>query len=98
MSTAAASSASSFNEEHLKIFYDRLFPYSPMFEWLSYGDQDLFWRREFSFTLANDVYIRYLSFQNAQEFRDKVRGASTPPLDDWGDASHFFCFGAPYEN
>jgi hypothetical protein len=40
----------------------KLFPYEPMHQWLSYGGSDraadAFSKREFSFTLANDVYIR----------------------------------------
>lgn len=44
-------------------FAARLFPYQPMYRWLAYGGQgptagDNFSRREFSFTLANDIYIR----------------------------------------
>jgi hypothetical protein len=52
---------------------DRLFPYDAMFNWLSYGkssapqaatlmddpDRHYFSRREWSFTLEDDVYIRY---------------------------------------
>lgn len=53
-----------------------------MFEWLRYGhdskdsgdpDKDFFFRREFSFTKANDVYIRYLSFQSAKDFAERVK-------------------------
>lgn len=40
----------------------KLFPYEPMHQWLSYGGSDkagdAFSKREFSFTLANDIYIR----------------------------------------
>uniref|UniRef100_A0A7S4UQ03 DNA primase n=1 Tax=Guillardia theta TaxID=55529 RepID=A0A7S4UQ03_GUITH len=48
-----------------------------MFQWLSYSPaeqsndskSEVFARREFSFTLANDVYIRYLSYSSAQEWK-----------------------------
>ena len=30
---------------------------------------DYFYKREFSFTLANDIYCRYLSFKSADDFR-----------------------------
>jgi DNA primase small subunit len=32
----------------------------------------LFTHREFAFTLAGDVYIRYNSFQNVDEFKREV--------------------------
>jgi len=41
----------------------KLFPYEPMHQWLSYGGSDkagdAFSKREFSFTLNNDIYIRF---------------------------------------
>jgi DNA primase catalytic subunit len=50
-----------------------------MCKWLGYGTQNeksaadnLLCRREFSFTIAEDVYIRYLSYENADALR-KVR-------------------------
>jgi DNA primase small subunit len=70
-----------FDLQHLRVFYEKLYPYNAMYQWISYGEQDLFWRREFSFTLANDVYIRYLSFQNAEEFKDKVKKDQPHKID-----------------
>lgn len=63
--------------DSLQVFYSRLFPFEAMHRWLAYGTgEDLakskFFHREFSFTLENDVYIRYLSFRNAQEFKQMV--------------------------
>ena len=74
-----------FDEDRLRIYYDRAFPYANMMKWLTYNkkkeDKNLksledsnsvasyFTNREFSFTLANDVYCRYLSFKNLDEFK-----------------------------
>ena len=62
-------------------YYDRIFPVNLMCRWLSYGtqhdevaSQNLLHRREFSFTTGDDVYIRYLSYDNAAAFK-KVRRA-----------------------
>jgi len=72
---------SAFDVDKLRIFYQQLFPYAQMAEWLSYGDADVFFRREFSFTLANDIYVRYLTFQNADEFRERVKKDQPHKID-----------------
>jgi len=66
-----------FSTELLRVYYARLFPHDQMFQWLSYGadreaSSDFFFRREFSFTIENDVYIRYLSFRNLEEMRKAI--------------------------
>ena len=65
-------------------YYGRIFPAELMCKWLGYGTQNeksaadnLLCGREFSFTIAQDVYIRYLSFENADALR-KVRPNPTP--------------------
>ena len=70
-----------FSPELLRMYYDRIFPAQQMCRWLSYGSQHdedtatrLLPRREFSFTTGDDVYIRYLSYDNADALR-KVRGS-----------------------
>jgi len=66
-----------FNSDLLRIYYDRLFPFIGMYRWLSYSSdpttpKDFFLRREFTFVLAGDVYCRYQSFRDADEYRAKV--------------------------
>ncbi|KAB7499813.1 DNA primase small subunit [Armadillidium nasatum] len=44
----------------LPVYYGRLFPYEQYYKWLSYGNvpKTYFPHREFSFTLADDIYLR----------------------------------------
>ncbi|XP_047527571.1 DNA primase small subunit [Vanessa atalanta] len=53
----------------LPVYYTRLFPQNLFCRWLSCGNspQPLS-NRELSFTLADDVYLRYLSINNQKEF------------------------------
>jgi hypothetical protein len=46
------------------VFYQRLFPFRYVFEWLNHSPNPTkaFTNREFAFTLENDVYLRCLSF------------------------------------
>ncbi|XP_045490916.1 DNA primase small subunit [Colias croceus] len=54
----------------LPIYYSRLFPQSLFCRWLSCGNypQPLA-NRELSFTLAEDIYLRYLSINNQKELQ-----------------------------
>ena len=40
-----------------------------MFKWLTNGDESCFKKREFSFTTEDDIYMRYKSFDNAEQFK-----------------------------
>jgi DNA primase small subunit len=57
-------------------YYNHFFPFELMTKWLSYGSEQRFARREFSFTTrlpnGNEIYHRYQSFQNAAEWRRAV--------------------------
>ncbi|KAK1311649.1 hypothetical protein QJS10_CPA07g00708 [Acorus calamus] len=70
-----------FNPDHLKVYYGNLFPHAHIFKWMSYGndgrhpgcDPSYFGRRELSFTLENDIYLRFQSFNSATELEHAIR-------------------------
>ncbi|KAM3572696.1 hypothetical protein VYU27_005326 [Nannochloropsis oceanica] len=80
-----------FSPELLRFFYTRLFPYQAMFKWLSYGNdpdsegghvvRDFFSRREFSFTINDDIYIRYQSFRDAAEMEAAIQKKQPHKID-----------------
>jgi DNA primase small subunit len=45
------------------------------------GDLDTFSHREFSFTLADDVYVRYQSFDSREALEEGVRKATPYKID-----------------
>jgi DNA primase small subunit len=85
------------NTAIIRQYYDVFFPYKPFVDWLTYfekieilhiGDQDIpkresFAKRELSFTLQNDVYNRFLSYNNEIELK-KVMVERTPVKIDIG--------------
>ena len=76
----AAPKAQYSEPETLRQFYQRLFPFRPLFQWLNHSPtpQPDFQNREFAFVLPNDAYIRYQSFQSADLLRKQCLQKDTP--------------------
>lgn len=78
-----------FNTNYLKIYYGKLFPHHDIFKWMSYGndgkhpacDRSYFGRREFSFTLDNDIYLRFQSFNSASELENSINEKCPVKID-----------------
>ncbi|KAI6779940.1 DNA primase small subunit [Emericellopsis cladophorae] len=60
--------------EIMRQFYQRLFPWRLLFQWLNHSPTPTndFGNREFAFTLQNDAYLRYQSFATADLLRKDV--------------------------
>ena len=82
-------------------YYKRLFPYSQYARWLQYGnvDKNYMANRELSFTLADDIYIRYLSFTGAEDLEaEMIKRFNLPPIFPTPHPSLSFslqCVGVP---
>lgn len=64
VSRQIAASAKCTDSEVMLAFYQRLFPFRYLFQWLNHSmkPSNDFGHREFAFTLQNDAYLRYQSF------------------------------------
>lgn len=58
----------------LSLYYCKYFPLKMILRWLTYGNERQYLsNREFSFTLSNDIYMRYQSFDSASVFAAKLQ-------------------------
>ena len=65
----------------LQKYYASSFPVDMFYDWLSYGSKTYFLNREFSFTLHNDVYLRFLNFKDANELKLALQTQSPIKID-----------------
>lgn len=67
-------SLKSSDPELMRTFYQRLFPWRQLFQWLNHGPTPTndFGHREFAFTMPNDQYWRYQSYATADLLRKDV--------------------------
>jgi DNA primase small subunit len=81
-----------FSTQLLQMYYSRLFPFDMLHQWLSYGKQQIFSHREFSFTIepvpGEEIYIRYQSFQNKNDLAQAVNKRRPIKIDIGAIFSH----------
>ena len=69
-----APSAKATDPEIMLAFYQRLFPFRTLFQWLNHAvkPNNDFGHREFAFTLPNEAYLRYQSYPSSDLLRKDV--------------------------
>jgi len=64
----------SIDPQAYTVYYKRLLPFKSLFTWLNHQHTPtrLFTHREWAFTVAGDVYLRWNSFTTVDEFKKEV--------------------------
>ena len=71
-----------FSPELLAMYYSRLFPFHLLYTWLNYDN--LFPRREISYTLLNDgeeIYLRYNCFSTEEALKESILSRKPIKID-----------------
>ena len=69
--------------ELLPIYYKKLFPFALYYKWLRYKESgpNYFRNREFSFTLKDDIYLRYRSYADEVEMEKDIKAKCPYKID-----------------
>ncbi|CAD6187715.1 unnamed protein product [Caenorhabditis auriculariae] len=78
-------------DHDLPTYYKSFFPFKSFCKWLSYGQvpSEYFARREFAFILADDVHLRYKSFNDVLSFEKELCKVNPHKLDLGAVYNHF---------
>lgn len=87
LSKAAAPKSGSYDpryfSDYLPLYYRKLFPLGTFYKWLTYGgvDKTMGQNREISFTLEDDVYLRFQSFPDQKDLEKALRDKNPHKID-----------------
>lgn len=68
-------------DDFLPLYYGKLFPVDAFYKWLTYSDELRGPHREVSFTLRDDVYIRFQSFASKEELEKALKDKRPHKID-----------------
>jgi len=68
-------------KENFRFYYENFFPFKSFFKWLGKQKSEVFQRREISYTLENDIYIRFLCYNSDEEFKKDLMKACPIKID-----------------
>lgn len=65
----------------LKWYYARVFPIKPFVRWLRYGRDETLSKREISFMLPGDIYVRWRSFASGELLHEALKQSAPVKMD-----------------
>jgi len=68
-------------KENFRFYYENFFPFKNFFKWLGKQKSEVFERREISYTLENDIYVRFLCYNSDEEFKKDLIKACPIKID-----------------
>jgi len=69
------------SRENFKYYYENFFPFKSFYKWLGKQKPELFERREISYTLERDIYIRFLCYKSDEDFKIDLLKACPIKID-----------------